>query len=407
MYGNILLGSTKIGDTQLGLSVAEVQANLSESTNGTLIRCIAVMSSLPATLRIPELDLIVNLSADNDRHIPKFGVGIYGNFDEFGTTAVAGLGIGVESRFMVSKVNLTSYQPVGIRVLGSIAHVNENDNAISWSDVNSLDFTQTQGNVAGTMPVDFKGYVYAVERLGDSNLIYLYGANGIVRISPSGVFYGSQKVSDLGIKSKHAVVNTGKEHFFIDVNDVLYRISGEGKATRLGYQEYLSTLGDVVMSYDAYEKSIYICDGTNGYLYSLISQSFSKGPSNVTGIQYQSGTQYVVANAAITTPDFLLVTDIYDMGSKKEKTILELMISTNDTTNLTAAIEYRVFPTASFVATPWINVNPHGIVKLPCYGREFKFKFTGNTGNAEFKIDAIQISGIMHGYNFLDTLSFK
>jgi hypothetical protein len=403
MLGNILLGSYTLGDQKLGVYTAEVQANISRSTSVLILRGHAVFSSYHTKFRIPDLDIIIDLRFDADKFIPGIGIGSYGNFDEFGTILQSGIGFRSYSIFTAPLIVARGPNRLqfGAQAFYTLEHPDEN--SVAWSNIGALDFNIGKDNVAGKMPIDFNGYVYAIERLGNSEIVYVYGANGIVRLSASGVYWGSKRVANIGIKSKHALVNTGDAHYFVANNNSLYKISLDNVVTKLGYSEFLSDVDDIVMSYDSYNKLIYICNGVKGFVYSEDSDSFGVGPNNVTGIKWQDHTMFVVSSSEIVIPDFSIVTDIYDMGTPKEKTIFELLVEVDDPTELQAAIDYRLKIKDSFVSTPWKYVNPFGIVHLPCYGREFRFKFKGEIQ----KIESITINGVVHGFSFLDTITIK
>jgi hypothetical protein len=119
------------------------------------------------------------------------------------------------------------------------------------------------------------------------------------------------------------------------------------------------------MSFDELNQLIYICDGILGYVYSVRDKSLGKGPTNVTGVGYQSGVSYVTAPATITVPTFSMCTDIYDLNSRKNKTIFSLEIGTDLSSALYAAIDYRLDKSVAFATTPYAIVNPNGVAVLP------------------------------------------
>ena len=180
-------------------------------------------------------------------------------------------------------------------------------------------------------------------------------------------------------------------HYFVDNLGQLWRFS-EG-LEKLDYSEYLSGMIDnLVLSWDAANKLLYICDGSQGYVYSQDSGSLGAGPVNVTGIDSQSGTLYVVSPAAISTPTFKICTDIYDLGTRKGKNIHSLEIGTDLTETLEAAIDYRLDKAAAFATTDWHVVDPRGIVFIPVYGREFRFRFKSDV-YSYFEVEPIIVNG--------------
>jgi hypothetical protein len=273
-------------------------------------------------------------------------------------------------------------------------------NWVKWSNIGSVDFTIWKDNVAGERPIDWSGWVYAVKKL--ANKIVVYGQNGVTLLTPLNNFWGMITISHLGLLYKGAVCGTDFVHFFIDKQGKLCRL--DEKIEVFGYEEYLSTLGpSVVMSYDELNQLIYICDGLIGFVYSVRSNSLGQGPVSVTGIGVQDNELYIVSSTpTITIEPFELCTDIHDFGNRKNKTITSLMIGTDVTQTLYAAIDYRNDKSAAFASTPWVRVNPNGIANLPCFGVEFRFKLKLLTYE-QFELDYIRVNGVVHNYSYLDT----
>ena len=265
-------------------------------------------------------------------------------------------------------------------------------NFVKWSRVGSLIFTIDRDNIAGEMPLDWQGWVYAVKKLGNSAVAY--GENGVSILTKAGKFYSLNTIYRVGLKSKHAVAGNDSAHFFIDNKGRLFSL-GES-LRKLDYSEYLSPMGNnLVMSYDDENDFIYICDGGLGYIYSVRDESLGSGPVNVTGISSQGGTLYVASPATITTPPFQICTDIYDFGTRKLKTVNSLEIGTNLTETLYSSIDYRNDKSSAFSQTLWWPVNEKGSIHRNCCAREFRFRF--KTNNYEyFEMDYININGEIH-----------
>ena len=267
-------------------------------------------------------------------------------------------------------------------------------NWIKWSDIGSLDFTIGKDNVAGERPLDWKGQVYSVRKL--QNKVVAYGENGVSLLIPSGTSFGLSTIYRVGLKGKHAVTGDESKHFFVNNAGQLWKIS-EGM-TLLDYAEYLSELSSsIVMSYDKLNNLVYICDGSVGYVYDAAIGSLGKCSPNITGIDYQSGVQYVTASTTIATDPFEICTDIYDLETRAGKTIFSLEFGTDVLTDLYAAIDWRRNKAASFVQTPWYKVSPSGIVNITAYGREFRFRAKTLTYEY-FELDYIKVNGVANAY---------
>jgi len=91
------------------------------------------------------------------------------------------------------------------------------------------------------------------------------------------------------------------------------------------------------------------------------------------------------------------------MGTRKEKNIYQMEISTETPEEMEVAINYRTRNDKDFTITPWMQVTPRGIAYLPCYGIEFQFKFR-LTNYDTINLDQFKINGQIHGFSFLDTI---
>lgn len=283
---------------------------------------------------------------------------------------------------------------VGLLIKGFHQGQNPRDNWVKWSDIGNLDFTINRSNVAGERPLDWKGKVWALKWLGDK--IVAYGENGISLLSPVENKYGLHTISRKGLRGKQAVVDVEGVHYFID-NDARL-----GKLDRdiqwLGYTEYLRELtSDVVLSWDAQERLVYICDGTHGFVFDPETKSLGRGPLNVTGIGYQSGQRYVVASGAIDIPPFEFTTDTFDFGSRAGKTIHSIEVGVDTVVELSVACEYRLSKSGPFILTTWAPLDARGVRYFPCFGYEFRFHFRAVGGN-QFHVDYLKVNGHVHDY---------
>ena len=270
---------------------------------------------------------------------------------------------------------------------------------VRWSKIGSLDFELDNTNVAGYRPMDWPGAVYEIKKLG--KLAIVYGSGGISAMIPSGISYGLDDVHPLGIKNKGAIAGDSKKHFFVDSSDNLYVLLSDG-LKKLGYEEYLSLMTTITLSYDKKNSLVYICDGTYGFIYEFESGSFGEGPVNVTGIDSDESGTLVVSDIAIAEPVFEVCTDIYDFGTRKPKTIYAIEVGSNLAQRLYVSVEYRTSYRDDFKQIGWFLVNPNGKAFPRCYGVEFRFRLKSEIYEY-FEIDYIKIKGHIHGYSFLDT----
>lgn len=261
-------------------------------------------------------------------------------------------------------------------------------NWVQWSNIGSLDFTIGKDNIAGERPLDWAGWIYETKKLIDK--VIVYGENGVSILFPSGNTFGLNTIHRIGLKGKHAVTGDDNSHFFINNKGYLYSL-GES-LEKLDYSEYLSIMTNPVMSYDEENELVYICDGTYGYVYSPRDSSLGTGPINLTGLTSQDGTLYVAASGTISTPLYNICTDIYDMGTRKLKTIFSLEFGVDLSTPLFASIDYRDNKSKSFAQTPWYYVDESGFVRITCSAREFRIR-SKTKSYSYFEKDYIKING--------------
>jgi hypothetical protein len=269
----------------------------------------------------------------------------------------------------------------------------EKCNFVKWSKIGELDFTIDESNLAGERPVDWKGCIYHLRKLGDK--VAAYGENGVTFFKPAGVHFGMDTIYRIGLKNKGAFAGSDNQHFFVDTLGQLFQI--DSKFTKLDYSEFLSGMGTVILTLDVEKNLLYICDGLKGYIYGIVSNSFGEGPANVTGIGTQSNVLYVVSKDAIVTPKFEICTDIYDLGTRTPKTIREIEVGSNMTEFLYASVDYRNSYKDDFKQIGWFLVNPDGRAHPKCYGSEFRFRFK-STFYEYFEIDYLKIKGHIHSW---------
>lgn len=294
-------------------------------------------------------------------------------------------------------------------------------NWIKWSDIGSLTFTIGRNNVAGERPLDWKGTVWKVKKLG--NKVVAYGENGVSVLNPVDKFFGLTTISKIGLKGRQAICGDDITHLFINSKGELWKL--EDKLELLDYSEYLSQLSSsTVMAYDSVNKMVYIGDETYGFVYSLKDRSLGQGYTGVTGIDCQGGQFYAVGTN-FSLPLFYECTDIYDFGTRKTKTIdsidfgVKRTITENETAvlddliygnniygdinsgtgdiieELYAAIDYKPIYGASFSMTPWTKLTPQGIANTSAFGVEFRFRLKSLIVQ-DIALEEIKINGYIH-----------
>ena len=375
-----------------------------------------------STPRNPELDIAYNCSRIGNDGYP---VGVIRTTTEilgtwlsiciFADPIKVIISIVSDSELAGKMFNTTALIPLTVTIGGggtylvpTMVTTPSKSNWVKWSNIGNLDFTIWKDNIAGERPLDWKGWVYAIKKLG--NKVIIYGEGGVSMLAPSNNTFGLLSIHKVGLKGKQAVAGDDKIQFFVDSTGKLYSV-GETvmKASlfeasiypeKLDYSGYLSTMDDLVLSWDGLNRLLYICDGMSGYVYSSDDKSMGTGPINITGIGLLNGSLYAVSSSTITNPIFEICTGIYDMGSRKNKTINSVELGIDVTGDLWVTLDYRKDKAANFVTLPWKKVSPNGITNIPCYGIEFRVRVKRTT-YAYFELDYIRVNGIVHDYNFL------
>lgn len=280
-------------------------------------------------------------------------------------------------------------------------------NWVKWSNIGNLDFTIWKDNIAGERPLDWAGWIYSIRKLG--NKVIVYGSGGISMLAPSGNAFGLLPIHKVGLKGKQAIAGDDKVQYFVDAIGKLQRLLEVPQKSslfeqsivpeELDYSEYLSNMTNPILSWDALNKLLYICDGTSGYIYSQDSNSLGSGPANITGIGLRNNEAYIVSPSTIENPIFEICTDIYDMGSRKNKTITTIELGTDVIGDLWVTLDYRKNKAEEFKTLTWHRVSPNGVTNIPCFGVEFRIRVKRTT-YAYFELDYIRVNGIVHDYNF-------
>jgi len=274
---------------------------------------------------------------------------------------------------------------------------------ISWSNIGSLDFTIGRDNIAGNRPMNLKGTVYGIKKLG--NKIVVYGENGVSFLIPNNNLFGLETIYNIGLKGRGAFTGDNTKHFFIDQIGQLWKI--DEHLDKIDYSEYLSGLTtNVIMSYDVLNNLVIISDGITVYVYNPLMSSLGKCYSNVTSIAYQSNTMYVGAPSTIATPLLNLCTDIYDFGNRQTKTISSIEIGTEVTTGLFASVDYRNDNRSLFKTLSFVPVTLEGKAFIPCSGVEFRFRLKSLVLQ-DLQIDYIRVNGKMHYMSTINYVDWK
>ena len=361
------------------------------------VHTYAVISTYPGTEI--DYDKAVYIDwwvAENPDGSKKDGLVVdsYGEFTKQIDGSASGLVVDSYGIFPVPQIFPDGTSSVFVGTYANIFTKATRQNWAKWTTIGSLNFTLGGDNLAGEMPLDWSGLAFGARKL--ANKVVVYGANGVSFITPSGKIMSLQTIYRTGVKGGNAFAGDDNIQFFVDVEGRLFQITDT--LQKLDYSEYLASLSsNVVLSYDHDSMMLYICDGIYGYIYSPIDKSMGTCSPFITGIGVKSGELYTVASSPIITPVFETCTDIYNMGTHKNKTIWELEIGANVTGTLQAAIDYRDDFQNNFTTTSWVTVDDRGNAFITALGREFRIR-AKSAPYEYFEIDYIYANGVIHDH---------
>ena len=276
------------------------------------------------------------------------------------------------------------------------------ENYIAWGNIGSASFVNDRMNVAGYRPMDYRGPIYKIKRLGE--FIIAYGLNGIGILYPTTTpapTYGYEKLTEFGITSKGAVGGDDKVHCFIGKDGHVYKIALSGPTAfrqvpvlkQLGYKEKVSLLATTaVVSFipggeNNDEGDFYI--GDEDICYFLSSYGLSTTHQKVTSAHRVNGVPKGLYESDGDT-DFLGVTDIVDFGFRGQKTIYTFEIGCSGSGTYSIALDWRMDTTAAFQTTQFVPLNNQGIASLICAGVEFRIRLK-YTNPADIDVSYIKV----------------
>lgn len=340
---------------------------------------------------------------------PTYDVTFYCNITEWADFSIEGGGdlqLNVFSDFTVADfnveasgnfINATSFNGVAtlddIIVLADFYIQYQRSNWIKWSKIGEFDFTQDRTNLAGEMPMDWTGDVWAIGRL--DKILMVYGSGGITSLQPIDAVFGKATFLRLGLMSKGAVLLKDAFHLFITSDGCLWKLSD--KLERLGYEEYLGDLDSPIISYDPLTHLAYICDGTDGYVFNCDTHSLGKGPANVTGIGYQDGALYALSSGIVTPLSVSIVTHPTDFSNRNFKTITEIEIG-GEFEDLEVGVSFKN-TSGDFTSPVWFTVTDEGRAFPNIFAKEFQFHLETDEN---LTLDYFNVKGLFADFNPID-----
>jgi hypothetical protein len=243
----------------------------------------------------------------------------------------------------------------------------------------TLWFDMMQRNEWGFMPMPFRGKVLAMKVLRD--ILVVYGSDGIVAVRTVAApvpTLGMLKIPGLekvGLHSPGAVGGDESEHVFVDSAGHVWRLNADLEAVRLGYQEYTNPMlsGQIIVSLSTNEREYWIA-GMEKTLH-LTRTGLAETTQRVTSIIDVQGHRYGLGSYFDqSVSPATVVWDTIDLNNRGMKTIEQLQFP-NDlgaAGRVYASVYWRNNSYETFRQTPWLIVNPSGVVRPKVTATDFR-----------------------------------
>lgn len=239
-------------------------------------------------------------------------------------------------------------------------------------------------NELGFVPMPWSGAVLVVKKLGDN--VIVYGEQGISMLFPvTSPFptFGVKHLLSVGIQGRGAVGGDESQHICIDNSGCVWRLRADSPVERLGYEEFFVSFlsNSFIVNYNPHLQDFYITIVGDSLiasrLFTLTKFGLSYGLTPlITSGQFHSGAYIGVFETVDYNPDFLLILDQMDFGTRKPKTLTRLEVGYDAATDATLYVgaDYRHSGSDSFTTGSYYKAAPDGSVVLDVPGVEFKLK---------------------------------
>lgn len=286
-------------------------------------------------------------------------------------SGVGNMGVTFDSSDDSHELEATFY--LDLEIDGEAVVCGPKGNWIGWSKIGEASFRADMVNDAGFMQMPWAGWVYAVKQLGKN--VVVYGSGGVAVIYPASqpvATYGFQKISQVGVTCKTAIAGDHAIHYFIDVKGRLWNVTSEG-AKKLGYEEFLASMTNPVLSFDYVNRWLYISDVNVGYV--LTEVGMGGGWNNLTGVEIVDGDLLGVVNddRDMLYPE--IQTGPLDFGYRGMKTIDKLLFGVVTEKDAVAAVDYKYDKDTHYRTSGWTPVNKEGVAHIRAAGTDFRIRF--------------------------------
>lgn len=252
-----------------------------------------------------------------------------------------------------------------------------------------------QRNEHGFATVPWRTSVWIVKPLGEGFMAY--GEHGISYFRQNGLGFDQVDLAQFGVYDRGSVGGSVSEHLFLSTEGALWKIRPDLKLERLDYSElfddFVTAGTDVTISYAHQMNEYYISNATISYL--LTPYGLSQSPEIVTSVAQHLGDDVGFYEPYIDTDATMsIMTDTFDMGDRKVKTIKSLEFIGNDPSDFRCRIHYNMDVSTVFDVTSWVTPFSDGLVNVAASGVEFIIEAEAAAGAGK------SIDDILINYNY-------
>ena len=240
-----------------------------------------------------------------------------------------------------------------------------------------LDAIRTKKIVLKTLPGD--DLVSHVRQLGN-NLI-VYGQKNVWALQPEndGDFTW-HRVFTMGCGSRDGCDGDEREHIFVGPNAVAYRLTEGLQVSRLGYEEFLTVLGNMKVTFDPHWRDFYITDTDDCFI--LTPTGLGKARYRLHSLVRDlevGGPSYGLYGGFETdaTAPFEVVTQDMDFAKRAMKTITQLEVGYTGATSVKLGTEYRYAQGDSWIRYGLTAVNTEDAVHTMITAPDLRIVITG------------------------------
>ena len=241
----------------------------------------------------------------------------------------------------------------------------EGEAIVVWSKIGSLEWEYTLGNEVGWAPMSWLGSVLGLLPLGKE--VVVYGENGLCKMSMAKepvTTFGIQDFGDIGVLNRNCFAGDTTAHLFVGTDYNLYAVtpekalSGEGKLpARLGYQEWIETLTNPIVSFDPSKRHWWIGDEKRCFIYT----GSGLGESNETPTHLSRLDGSLLGLSSCHHPANAIVeTGNVSFDSRGIKTLMCVEGDLQASGKVYGSTRYRYSFTAAPSSSPKILLDPRG-----------------------------------------------